>query len=33
VHTNDATFIERFGWLIDAFQRLNADERVVPLDG
>jgi len=26
-------FAERFGWLVDAFTRLEMDRRVAPLDG
>jgi hypothetical protein len=29
----DQRLIERFGWLIDALQRLNQGERMVPMDG
>jgi hypothetical protein len=30
--TGDQRFMERFGWLIEAFQRLDEGDRTVPLD-
>jgi hypothetical protein len=33
VHGGDDIFLQRFGWLIGAFQRLDAGECVAPLDG
>jgi len=31
--TGDDRFLQRFGWLVRAFQRLDRGERVVGLDG